>query len=245
MKQCTGTVVSNRPLTENVFEMRLACDTDAVRVPGQFVNVAVPGTYLRRPVSVCDRSGEGITLVYRSVGRGTERMAAALPGERFDLLTGLGNGYSTEKAGVSPLLIGGGAGVPPLYWLAKVLAGRGARVTVLLGFNTASEAFYEREFAALGARVITATADGSRGVRGFVTDALPAEGCSHFYACGPVPMLKAVCSAMPGPGEVSMEARMGCGFGACMGCSLPTKSGSRRICREGPVFDREELLWED
>ena len=245
MKQCVGTVTGNRALTDSVLEMRLRCDTEGIRGPGQFVDIAVPGRYLRRPISVCDWDAEGITLIYKVIGGGTERMAAARAGDRFDLLTGLGNGFSAEKAGPRPLLIGGGVGIPPLYGLAKRLIRIGAEVTAVLGFNTASEIFYEDAFLDLGVRVILATANGSRGVKGFVTDALPDAPHSFFYACGPVPMLRAICGKVPGQGEISLEARMGCGFGACMGCSVRTKNGSRRICREGPVFDREELLWED
>ncbi|MBQ4166858.1 MAG: dihydroorotate dehydrogenase electron transfer subunit [Clostridia bacterium] len=210
--------------------------------PGQFVEIALPGRFLRRPISVCGARGGELTLIYKVVGHGTEQMSALEEGSRLDVLTGLGSGYRLERAGNAPLLVGGGVGVPPLYGLAKELINKGKTVSVVLGFNTADEIFYEDEFRALGCAVTVTTADGSYGVSGFVTDALP-ENASYFYACGPLPMLKALCKKTDIPGEVSLEERMGCGFGACMGCSVMTASGAKRVCREGPVFAREELLW--
>ena len=242
MRQGTFEILTNRALTANVFEMRLRGDTSAIAAPGQFVQVQLPGFFLRRPISVCDVEGDMLTLVYKAVGRGTEAMSTLAPGAKLDLLTGLGNGYDLALAGDSPLLIGGGAGVPPMYLLAKRLHGQKKYVTAILGFNAASEAFYEDEFRALGVDVQVTTADGSYGAKGFVTDALP-ESYSHVYACGPLPMLKAVYGATSTSGQYSFEERMGCGFGACMGCTIQTKSGAKRVCADGPVFRKEEIAW--
>ena len=244
MKQCLFEIVSNRRLAPNVFEMVLRGDCSAVAAPGQFVNLRLDGFYLRRPISVCNVDGDALTLIYKVVGRGTEAMSRMQPGEKLDALVGLGNGYSLDECGDRPMLIGGGAGVPPMYLLARRLLARGADVTVLLGFNAREEIFYEEEFRALGAKVVVATADGSYGVRGFVTDAmkqLPAP--SAVCACGPEPMLKAVYNAADVPGQFSFESRMGCGFGACMGCTCKTKYGAKRICKDGPVLRREEIVW--
>ncbi len=243
MQDCVFTVLSNEALTDTVYRLLLSGPCGEITAPGQFVNVSLPGFFLRRPISVCDCEGDTLTLVYKTVGRGTEAMARLAPEERLQILTGLGNGYDLTAAGDAPLLIGGGVGVPPLYLLAKRLIAAGRRPSVILGFNTAAEVFYENEFRALGVALAVATVDGSYGVKGFVTDALPKE-CSYFYACGPLPMLKAVCKT-PFPGEVSLEERMGCGFGACMGCSIETKNGAKRVCKDGPVFKKEALLWED
>ena len=242
MRQGLYTVLQNRALTEDVRELRLSGDTSAITAPGQFVNIAVDGCFLRRPISVSSWNAAGLTLVYKIVGRGTQAMAALRPGQTLDLLCGLGNGFAPERCGKRPLLLGGGLGAAPLYGLAKALLKRRRDPVVVLGFNTESEIFYEEAFRMLGVRTILATADGSAGVKGLVTDALP-DGCDVFAACGPVPMLRAVCEALPIPGFVSLEERMGCGFGACMGCSIQTKSGSRRVCKDGPVFAREELVW--
>ena len=243
MKQEKLTVLSNRPLTKSVYEMKLAGDTGAFSRPGQFLNIALEGFYLRRPISVCDLDGDTVTILYKVVGHGTEAMSAYGPGKELDVLCGLGNGYDTSKSGQDPLLIGGGVGIPPLYGLAKALVAEGKHVTAILGFNTAEEIFYENEFRSLGADCIVATAGGSAGVRGFVTDALP-DNYSYFYTCGPEPMLKAVYRASKTSGQFSFEERMGCGFGACMGCSCKTVTGYKRICREGPVLEKEEILWE-
>ena len=244
MKQCLFEIVSNRRLAPNVFEMVLRGDCSAVAAPGQFVNLRLDGFYLRRPISVCNVDGDALTLIYKVVGRGTEAMSRMQPGEKLDALVGLGNGYSLDECGDRPMLIGGGAGVPPMYLLARRLLARGADVTVVLGFNAREEIFYKEEFRALGAKVVVATADGSYGVRGFVTDAmkqLPAP--SAVCACGPEPMLKAVYNAADVPGQFSFESRMGCGFGACMGCTCKTKYGAKRICKDGPVLRREEIVW--
>ncbi len=242
MKQEFLTITENERLTAAVYRMRLGGVTGELR-PGQFVNIRLGGLFLRRPISVCDFRGGVLTILYKTVGKGTEAMSRLAPGRKLDVLTGLGNGYDLACAGEAPLLIGGGVGVPPLYWAARELAASGKSVTAVLGFNTADEVFYEDEFKQLGCLVTVATADGSYGVRGFVTDALP-KGASYFYACGPEPMLRAVYAAtVDTPGEMSFEERMGCGFGACMGCSCKTITGSKRICREGPVLKKEEILW--
>ena len=244
MKQGLFTIIENTPLTASVYRMRLQGDTSDITAAGQFVNIALAGKYLRRPISVCDVEGDVLTIVYKVVGKGTEQMSNMHVGEILDILTGLGNGYDLSTAGKRPLLLGGGVGVPPLYLLAKRLIAQGCEVTVILGFNRADEIFYREEFEALGATVIIATADGSVGVKGFVTDALPAD-YTYFYTCGPEPMLKAVYRATNTSGQMSFEERMGCGFGACMGCSCKTLTGNKRICREGPVMRKEEILWEN
>ena len=242
MRQTIYTILENRALTDSVFRLLLAGDTSAITAPGQFVNIALDGLYLRRPISVCDAEEDRLTLIYKVVGKGTAQMAAMDPGETLDILAGLGNGYDLSVAGDKPLLLGGGAGVPPLYLLAKKLIAQGKQVTVCLGFNSAEEIFYEDEFRALGADVRVATVDGSHGEKGFVTDILP-KTCTHYYACGPEPMLKAVYRTVPGSGQLSFEERMGCGFGACMGCSCKTITGYKRICKDGPVLRKEEILW--
>ena len=243
MKDSVFTVSAQRKLTETVFEMNLSGDTAAITAPGQFVNLRLDGLYLRRPISVCDLEGETLTLVYKVVGKGTAQLSQMQPGQKIPVLTGLGNGYDTARSGDQPLLIGGGVGVPPLYLLAKRLRAEGKHVSVVLGFNTASELFYEQEFLNLGCELHISTVDGSRGVKGFVTDALP-ERYTHVYTCGPEPMLKAVYRTIPTGGSFSFEKRMGCGFGACMGCSCKTITGYKRICKEGPVLQKEEILWE-
>lgn len=244
-KQGFYTILYQQQLARDVWVMKLCGDTSALTAPGQFVNILLEGKYLRRPISVCDWDEGTITLIYKVVGEGTRRMAAMLPGESLDLLTGLGNGFDVTKCGQRALLVGGGVGVPPLYNLAKRLLAEQREVTVVLGFNTASEIFCREEFETLGCRVIVATADGSAGVRGFVTDAVRTCGvvCDYFYACGPLPMLRALSDAVPCSGQLSFEERMGCGFGACMGCSCKTKYGNKRICREGPVLTKEEIIW--
>ena len=243
MKQSIFEIIENTALTSNVYRMRLAGDTSAITAPGQFVNIKLEGKFLRRPISVCDCKEGELTIVYKVVGAGTEQMANMHVAEELDILTGLGNGYDLTVSGDKPLLLGGGVGVPPMYMLAKQLIAEGKDVTVILGFNKQDEIFYEMEFRALGANVIVATADGSYGVKGFVTDALP-EDYTYFYTCGPEPMLKAVWKATKTSGQMSFEERMGCGFGACMGCSCKTLTGYKRICREGPVMRKEEILWE-
>lgn len=244
MNDTIFTILSQRKLTENVFELKLNGDTSRITRPGQFVNLRLEGLYLRRPISVCDLEGETLTLVYKLVGRGTLLLSQMRPGQTLPVLTGLGNGYDLSLAGERPLLIGGGVGVPPLYLLARRLRETGKPVSVILGFNTAAEAFYADRFLALGCTVSLTTVDGSLGQRGFVTAAIPAE-YTHVYTCGPEPMLKAVYRSIRTGGSFSFEKRMGCGFGACMGCSCRTITGYKRICREGPVLQKEEILWED
>ena len=221
----------------------LSGDTTAITNPGQFVNIAIEGCYLRRPISVCDYDGQSITLIYKVVGRGTEIMSRMQAGEKLDVLTGLGNGFSLSAATERPLLVGGGVGVPPLYNLARKLKAAGKRVQVVLGFNRADEIFYADEFEALGVEVHIATVDGSVGVKGFMTDAMKALEFDYIYTCGPLPMLKAIYNASGCDGEFSFEERMGCGFGACMGCSCQTTKGSKRICKEGPVLKRDEIIF--
>ena len=242
MKQVIYTVASNRPLAADVWEMRLLGDASPITAPGQFINIKLEGLFLRRPISVCDWDREGLTIVYKAVGRGTRAMAAMTSGEKLDVLSGLGNGFDVEKCGGRTLVIGGGVGTPPMYGLAKALLAAGKTPVAVLGFNTQSEIFYEDRFKALGVETVTATADGSYGVRGFVTQALP-ERYDYYCACGPEPMLKAVWAAAGTSGQLSFEERMGCGFGACMGCSCETKYGGKRICKDGPVLEKEEILW--
>ena len=243
MKQSIFEIIENTALTSNVYRMRLTGDTSAITAPGQFVNIKLEGKFLRRPISVCDCKDGELTIVYKVVGKGTEQMSRMKAGESLDILTGLGNGYDLALAGDAPLLIGGGVGVPPLYMLAKRLIAEGKRVRVILGFNTASEVFYEEEFRALGAEVSVTTVDGTRGTKGFVTAVLDDTPYTYFYTCGPEPMLRAVYTATATSGQFSFEERMGCGFGACMGCSCKTVTGNKRICREGPVLVKEDILW--
>ena len=244
MKQALLTVKENAPLTENVYKMTLCGDCSDITSAGQFVNIRIDGLFLRRPISVCDRDGDILTIIYKIVGKGTDSMSKMPNGTVLDVLTGLGNGYDLSKSGNAPLLIGGGVGVPPMYLLAKELIKQGKSVSVILGFNTKSEVFYEREFKALGCDMTVTTADGSYGVKGFVTNAMDRE-YSYFYCCGPEPMLKAVYKQTKTSGQFSFEERMGCGFGACMGCSCKTVTGYKRICKDGPVLEKEEILWED
>ena len=243
MKQSIFEVISNSALTDTVYKMVLVGDTSDITRPGQFVNLKLDGLYLRRPISVCDCVGGKLTLVYKVVGKGTEKMSLMVKGDKVDILTGLGNGYDINRAEDKPLLLGGGVGVPPLYMLAKELLLAGKQVNVILGFNTKSEVFYEQEFIDLGASVTVTTVDGSYGVKGFVTDAMSGIEYTHFYTCGPEPMLKAVSKATVTSGQLSFEERMGCGFGACMGCSCKTLTGNKRICKDGPVMTKEEIIW--
>ena len=242
MKQEILTIRENVPVTSCVYRMRLEGAELEAQNPGGFVNIRLDGLFLRRPISVYDSEPGSLTILYKVVGKGTEQMAAMKPGETLDVLTGLGNGYDLSKSGETPVLLGGGVGVPPLYLLAKKLIAEGKKPQAVLGFNTAAEVFGEEEFKALGCGVTVTTADGSYGVKGFVTDALPEE-YSYFYTCGPEPMLKAVFRKTKTSGQFSFEERMGCGFGACMGCSCKTITGYKRICREGPVLEKEEILW--
>ena len=244
MKKGWYTILQNRSIAAEIYEMKLEGDTTAITAPGQFLNIMLDGFYLRRPISVCDWDDQTITILYKVVGQGTAAMSKMQPGQRLDILVGLGNGFDPALSGDAPLLIGGGVGVPPLYGLAKRLVAAGKKPTAILGFNGAADVFYQERFEALGVRTLLTTVDGSVGLRGFVTDAM--RDCvdnSFFYTCGPEPMLRAVAAAMEVDGQLSFEARMGCGFGACMGCSCETKYGNKRICKEGPVLRKEEIIW--
>ena len=246
MKKELFEILSNERIAVNgIYKMVLSGDASDCTAPGTFVNVLVGSNYLRRPISVCDASEHALTLIYKTVGKGTAEMSRMLPGEKLDILTGLGNGFDTKKSGDRPLLVGGGVGVPPMYALCRKLISEGKDVQVALGFNTASDAFYIEEFEKAGARVYTATMDGSVGRKGFVTDIVKELDYSFFYTCGPGPMFRALKDAVKTEGQYSFEARMGCGFGACMGCSMLTKNGSKRVCKEGPVFESGEIIWED
>lgn len=243
MTQGIYTVMSNIALTHSVYKMVLQGDTSALTAPGQFVNLTVDGCFLRRPISVYDWDETTITIVYKVVGEGTEKMAKWQKGYKCDILVGLGNGFNMSRSGDTPLLIGGGVGIPPLYGLCKRLISDGKKPTVILGFNEQREIFAKEAFEEIGAKTIVATVDGSVGVKGFVTDAMKELSYSYFYTCGPMPMFKAIEKTAVGSGEYSFEERMGCGFGACMGCSCKTKYGNKRICKDGPVLQREEIIW--
>lgn len=242
MKEVNYTVVSNTALTENVYKMIIKGDTSDISASGQFVNVKLDGQYLRRPISVCDYSDDTLTLIYKVVGVGTEQMSKMQAGATLNVLIGLGNGYDLSLSGDAPVLVGGGVGVPPLYKLCKMLKEQGKKVTVILGFNTASEIFCKEDFEQIADKVIITTVDGSYGVKGFVTNALDFD-YTYVYSCGPYPMLKALAAASTTSGQYSLEERMGCGFGACMGCSCKTMLGNKRICKDGPVFVKEEIIW--
>jgi dihydroorotate dehydrogenase electron transfer subunit len=242
LKDVILTLERNEKLAKNTYLWELSGDVSDITATGQFVNIKLEGLYLRRPISVCDYEDGKLTIIFKAVGVGTEKMAEAKVGETFPVLTGLGNGYNTGKSGDKPLLIGGGVGVPPMYALCKKLISEGKDVTVILGFNNKDEIFYENEFKALGATVYITTVDGSYGTKGFVTDAFPEE-YTYFYTCGPEPMLKAVYNKSVTSGQCSFEERMGCGFGACMGCTCKTKYGNKRICKDGPVLTKEEIIW--
>ena len=235
-------IASNRKIADKVYEMRLRGDVGETKA-GQFVEISVPNLYLRRPLSVCDSSAGALTVVYKVVGKGTEIMSGLAVGEELDVLTGLGNGYDLSASGDRPLLVGGGVGVPPLYKLCKELTAQGKRPTVVLGFNTAREAFYESEFIKLGADTRVTTVDGTLGLKGFVTDAMNGLDYTYFYACGPKAMFAALEKVAVTDGEYSLEERMACGFGACLGCSVPMRGGMKRVCKDGPVFKRSEILW--
>ncbi len=243
MKQDFYEILINEQIAPSVFKMVLAGDTSPITAPGQFVNIKIPEFYLRRPISICDWNDKTLTIIYKVVGGGTESLSRMKKGEKTDLLIALGNGYDTLLSGDKPLLIGGGVGVPPLFGLCKKLIAENKTVSVILGFNTKSEIFLEDEFKALGAKVIVTTADGSYGLKGFVTNAMEYADCTYFYTCGPKPMLKAVNDTAKTGGQFSFEERMGCGTGACMGCTCKTKNGPKRVCTEGPVFLREEIEW--
>ncbi len=244
MEQQFFTLRTNQLIARDVFRMTLDGPTGAITAPGQFVNIKIDGLFLRRPLSVCDWDSDTLTLIYKVVGVGTDRLSHCLPSTRLDLLTGLGNGYDTAPSGQAPLLLGGGVGVPPLYGLCRRLIAEGKSPVAVLGFNSQADVFYADEFRRLGADVRVTTADGTCGRRGFVTDALEGLDYTYFYTCGPEPMLKAVYKSTHTSGQFSFEERMGCGFGACMGCSCKTVTGYKRICKEGPVLRKEEILWQ-
>ena len=238
------TVLENKKIAKDVFLMVLEGDTQYITAPGQFINILVEGFYLRRPISICDWDDKTITIIYKVVGKGTEAMAEMLPGKKLDILTGLGNGFTAKEGSEKPLVIGGGVGAPPMYGVAKHLIEKGAKPTVILGFTSKDDVFYEEEFKALGCDVYVTTNDGSYGTKGFVTDVIKnLEGYDYFYTCGPLPMLKAVAMGTECSGQLSFEERMGCGFGGCMGCSCKTLTGNKRICTEGPVLLKEEIIW--
>ncbi len=246
MKEEIFKINSNVLIAENTYEMELLGDTGEIVRPGQFVNIKLDGFFLRRPISVCDTEDGRMTLIYKAVGEGTELMTKLAPGTRLNILTGLGNGFDLSLSGDHPVLIGGGAGIPPMYSLCKALISvlRPENIKVVLGFNTEEEIFYLREFQDLGVDVRVATADGSYGTKGFVTDVLKDLDYTFFYTCGPMPMFRAIEAIAKTSGQYSFEERMGCGFGACMGCSMMMADGSyKRVCKEGPVFRREEILW--
>ena len=243
MKQVFLKITKNEKIAKDIWLMILEGDTSAITASGQFVNIKLDGFYLRRPISVCDYDENTLTIIYKVVGEGTEAMTKLAVGEELDVLLGLGNGYNLDKSGDTPVLLGGGVGVPPMYNLCKKLIAQGKKVSVILGFNTKEEIFYEDEFKVLGAEVYITTVDGSYGTKGFVTDVLKTLEYSYFFTCGPMPMFKAIEATAVTSGQFSFEERMGCGFGACMGCSCKTKYGNKRICKDGPVLEREEIIW--
>lgn len=243
MKNVIYTITDNVKLTDNVFKMTLSGDISAVTAPGQFINIKIDSLYLRRPISIFDCDRDSLSIIYKTVGKGTELMSGMKIGEQLDCLVGLGNGFDMSLSGDAPVVIGGGVGVPPMYYLAKKLVKEGKKVTAVLGFNKADEIFCRDDFESLGVNTLVTTVDGSEGIKGFVTDALKGIDYTYFYACGPVPMLKALYEHTDTSGQLSFEERMGCGFGACMGCSCKTKYGNKRICKDGPVLTKEEIIW--
>ncbi len=243
MKESTFIIRSNTQIARSVYKMELCGDIFDITRPGQFVNIKLEGFFLRRPISVCDAEDGLLTVIYKVVGNGTSKMSKMNCGDTLDLLTGLGNGYDLSKSGEYPLLIGGGVGVPPLYMLCKRLISENKRPSVILGFNSSDEIILAEDFKSLGVDVKVTTADGSAGIKGFVTDAMDGISYSYFYTCGPMPMFRAIEKKALTSGQFSFEERMGCGFGACMGCSCKTKYGYKRICRDGPVLEREEIVW--
>ena len=242
MKTGIFEIKENILIAPGVFKMVLLGDVSDITKPGQFVNIKLTGKFLRRPISVVDYDESSVTIIYKVVGEGTELMSSMKASEKLDVMTGLGNGYDLSKSGDNPLLIGGGVGVPPMYNLCKKLMAEGKSPTVIIGFNTKDEIFYLDEFSKLCPTIVT-TADGSYGIKGFVTDAMQSQSYTYYYTCGPEPMLKAVYTSAKTEGQLSFEERMGCGFGACMGCSCKTKYGSKRICKDGPVLESEEVIW--
>ena len=245
MKQSLFTMEHARQLTADTYELVLSGDTSAVTAPGQFVNIQLPGKFLRRPISICNWTEDALLLLVRVVGEGTHDLVRCVPGTELDVLSGLGNGFDWTKGGQHPILLGGGIGIAPLYGLAQRMLEAGITPTVGLGFRSGKDAFYLKEFSKLGCRLLVATEDGSAGAKGFVTDlAKNVPECDYAFVCGPTPMLKAVHGlAQLTGGQFSFEARMGCGFGACMGCSVPTTNGYKRVCKDGPILYKEEIVW--
>lgn len=243
MNQVMMKITDNKKIAEKTYFMSLEGDTSAITKPGQFINIKLDGFFLRRPISVCNCENGKLSIIYKVVGNGTKEMSELPVGAELDILSGLGNGYDTSKSGDCPVLIGGGVGVPPMYLLCKKLVSEGKKATVILGFNSEKEVFGVDEFKATGADVYVTTADGSVGTKGFVTDVLKNLDYTYFYTCGPMPMFKAIESIAKTSGQYSFEERMGCGFGACMGCTCKTKYGNKRICKDGPVLEREEIVW--
>lgn len=243
MNQVMMKITDNKKIAEKTYFMSLEGDTSAITKPGQFINIKLDGFFLRRPISVCDCENGKLSIIYKVVGNGTKEMSELPVGAELDILSGLGNGYDTSKSGDCPVLIGGGVGVPPMYLLCKKLVSEGKKATVILGFNSEKEVFGVDEFKATGAEVYVTTVDGSVGTKGFVTDVLKNLHYTYFYTCGPMPMFKAIESIAKTSGQYSFEERMGCGFGACMGCTCKTKYGNKRICKDGPVLEREEIVW--
>jgi len=245
MKQVVFLIQSNIQIACQTWQMRLEGDSSALVSPGQFVDVAVEGFFLRRPFAARDWDAEGFDFIYKTVGEGTEAMSRMKPGQAIDVLTGLGNGFDSDSCKGKALLISGGLGASPLFPLAKRLIAEGKTVTAILGFNTAAEAILQSEYEALGAKVHMVTMDGSLGIKGLVTDAVKEVDPSFdfFYTCGPKVMMKAVCETLDGPGQASLEERMGCGCGICYGCTCHTDKGPKRICADGPVFNREDIIW--
>lgn len=238
-------ILSNEKIAKDVYKMILKGDTSDIKYPGQFINIKIDDLYLRRPISVCDYDDNCITIIFKVVGHGTEKMAEMKVGKKLDILTGLGNGFFTDRSGDNPLLVGGGVGTPPMYRLCKDLVNEGKKPVVVLGFNSKEDVFFEEEFKKLGAEVYISTVDGTYETKGFVTDIIKTlEGYTYHYACGPLPMLKALYNTAEGDGEYSFEERMGCGFGACMGCTVKVKDGFKRVCKDGPVLRKEEIIWE-
>lgn len=241
--QSIFSIVDNILIAKDVYRMRLLGDTSEIWAPGQFVNIKIDGCFLRRPISVCSYKEGQLTLIYKAIGEGTKKMASMGANETLDLLVGLGNGFDTDPApGKKVVLIGGGVGLPPLYGLAESLIAEGNQdITCVMGFRSKDDVFYQKEFEDLGVKVLVATEDGSIGTKGFVTTILQNLDYDYYYACGPMPMLRAI-HPLGKSGQLSFEERMGCGFGACMGCTCQTLTGGKRVCVEGPVFPSEEVL---
>lgn len=239
------TIKENRRIASDTYRMELSCGFMPETRAGQFVDIALDGFYLRRPIAVCDLSDDGMTICYKAVGKGTEYMSTLRPGMTLDLLTGLGNGFNVAACRDAALLIGGGLGAAPLHLLCRELKAAGKKVSVVLGFNKAEEIILIEEYRKMGVEPGIATLDGSAGTKGFVGDVIARMSPEYdrFYCCGPLPMMKAVCESLPTGGEASLEERMGCGAGFCYGCTRMTRGGAKRICKDGPVFDKEEIIW--